>query len=75
ISGSPYFDASTIYRNQNPAFVDVPGRNLHIGENSFARGRAHPTFILPQFSPWDMDNAQRPNRYGEWDLGCYQYAD
>lgn len=72
-SGSSYFDASTFYRNQSPGFVDVAGRNFHIQQNAFARGRATPGIILPQSSAWDMDNVPRGNN-GGYDLGCYQWV-
>lgn len=73
-SNSPYFpNPGTVYRNQSPAFVDVAGRNMHIGQGSYARGRATPSFILPLFSPWDLDGVARGDN-GAYDLGCYQYV-
>ena len=66
-----YFDGGTMYRNQNPAFVDVPGRNFHIGSNSYARGRGTPTGDPNGIR--DLDEVDR-GMDGAWDLGCYEFV-
>lgn len=72
ISGSPYFpNAGTIYRNQDPAFVDGAARDFHLSSASYARNRATPSTVLIG-SPWDLDGVVRGGN-GGWDLGCYQY--
>ncbi|MBL7952293.1 MAG: hypothetical protein JNM62_11310 [Flavobacteriales bacterium] len=71
-SGSPYFDAATTYRNQNPAFVDASVRDFHIRQNSYAVGRADPATELLG-SPFDLDGIPRGDN-GGFDLGCYQWV-
>jgi hypothetical protein len=69
-NNSPYFDASTIFRNQNPAFADASTRDFHIRSNSFAVDRGWTSPVLPG-SFWDLDGVQRG---GAFDLGCYQHT-
>lgn len=71
-SGSPYFDAATIYRNQSPGFVDAAGGDLRLTEGAFARNRANPTILLDN-SAFDLDGVARGSD-GAYDLGCYEYA-
>lgn len=69
-NNSPYFpDPNTIYRNQNPAFVDVSVRDLHIRPNSAAANRAVVT-INPD-ALFDLDGVDR-GADGQRDLGCYE---
>ncbi len=68
-----YFPLQTsIHRNQNAAFVDVPGRNFHIGGGSYARGRAFPGTANAN-TVFDLDNVLRGSD-NAWDLGCYEYV-
>lgn len=69
-SDSPYFpDPGTIYRNQNPAFVNVGERDFHITSGSYAAGRGVATSNI--FSQFDMDGVDR-GADGQRDLGCYE---
>lgn len=69
-SNSPYFpDPSTIYRNQNPAFVDASARDFHIRPNSAAADRAIPSSNT--FALFDLDGVDR-GIDGQRDLGCYE---
>jgi hypothetical protein len=61
-------DQSTIYRNQGPGFVDVPGRDFHITSASYAIDRAADVGTIGTF--FDLDGVQRQNPR---DLGCYEY--
>lgn len=69
-SNSPYFEAGTIYRNQNPAFVDAAARDFHIRPHSYAAGRG--MIISDNVNAlWDLDGVDRYAIQG-WDLGCYE---
>ena len=71
-SGSPYFDAASIFRNQSPGFVDVVARDFRLTASAFARGRATPaTFFFE--SAFDLNEVDR-GADGQYDLGCYEYA-
>jgi len=68
-SNSNFFpDQSSIFRNLNPAFVDVINRDFHITAGSAARDNADPgTLNYP-----DLDGVQR---FGIPDLGCFEYVE
>ncbi|HEY0975988.1 MAG TPA: hypothetical protein VGE21_00850 [Flavobacteriales bacterium] len=59
-------DQGSIWRNQNPGFVDPGSGNYHLLENAFARNKG-------AFSDdiFDLDGILRSD--GQPDLGCYEW--
>ena len=66
-----YFpDPSTIFRNQNPGFVDVGARDFHITTSSYPNGRG--ISISGNVAALrDLDGVER-GADPDWDIGCYE---
>ncbi len=68
-------DQNTIYRNLDPGFVDPSVHDLHLTQNSNAKGKASTPSPEALF---DLDGRDRPN-FGDAsdgskaDLGCYEF--
>lgn len=65
------FEQSTIYRNQDPGFVDAGSGDYHLKENAYARGKGFDPFGQDPIAQFDLDNVQRPSDVS--DLGCYTF--
>ena len=65
------FEQSSIYKNQEPGFVDASNGDFHLKENAYARGKGNDPFGLDPIAEFDLDHIQRPNNLS--DLGCYTF--
>ena len=72
--GEHFPDQTTIFRNQEPGFVDAGEANFHLKESAFARGKAKQPVVLGE----DLDGEPRPNFENgdddfKPDLGCFEF--
>ncbi len=71
----PNHFGSSVFRNQEPGFVDGAEGDFHLKENAFVKGKAKvPTVLLK-----DLDDNDRPNFLDGSDqflpdLGCFEYT-
>ena len=64
-----HFEQSSIYRNQEPGFVDASNGDFHLIENAYAKDKGHDQ---TGEAPFDLDNNLRGD--GQPDLGCYEFT-
>ncbi len=67
------FDQFTIYKNQDPGFVDASNHDFHLKENAYARDKGFDDFGADPEAFNDLDDNIRAAD-GAPDLGCYEYT-
>jgi hypothetical protein len=70
-SDPAYFDATTVWRNTDPGFVDAAGRDFRLAAGAFARNRGASS---PVEALTDLRGDSRNCDGGGFDLGCYEYC-